>query len=87
MTKSKGFEKQVTVILDSVQSELEKSEHKFNRIGGTLAIECNETTDKDITDIIKCMVGSVIEKPFEKVCKLNTHNKRLFLRFKREVHC
>lgn len=87
MMKSKGFEKRVDAILDSVQIELEKSHHKFNRVGGTLAIEFDESKASTITETVKMAVNSFIEKPFEKVCKLNTHNKRLFVRFKREVHC
>ena len=86
MMQSKGFEKRVNAILDSVQMELEKREQKFNRVGGTLAIEFDDSKDMTIADTIKTTVSSFIEKPFEKVCKLNTHNKRLFVRFKREVH-
>lgn len=87
MMHSKGFENKVTAILDSVEMELEKREQKFNRVGGTLAIEFDDSKDMSIADTIKNTVNSFIEKPFEKVCKLNTHNKRLFVRFKREVHC
>ena len=87
MIKSKGFENRVNAILESLQEQLEREERKFNRVGGTLAIECDDSNNADVTNTVKDAVGSFIEKPFEKVCKLNTHNKRIFVRFKREVHC
>lgn len=88
MGKYTSFEKTVNCAMDDMEIELKRENFTYTRNGGTVSIEVhNKKTDTMLESFKKIMGKNIPGKSFNKVCKLNTYNDRMYVRFKREVHC